>query len=84
LGVAHQFGRKIPQDLAIVGFDNIPESEFLLPSLTTLYQQLIDVGCLAVQQLHQQIEARRRDDSAALEAIVLTPELLMRDSSASR
>ena len=57
LGVAHRSGRSIPQDLAIVGFDNIPESEFLLPPLTTLYQQLIDAGCLAVQHLHQQIEA---------------------------
>ncbi len=84
LGVVHQAGRTIPQDLAIVGFDNIPESEFLLPPLTTLYQQLIDAGCLAVQQLHQQIEASRRGDSVTLEATVLTPELIVRESSASR
>lgn len=84
LGVVHQAGRKIPQDLAIVGFDNIPESEFLLPPLTTLYQQLIDAGCLAVQQLHQQIEATRRGENVSLEATVLTPELIVRDSSAAR
>ncbi len=82
LGVAHQMGRHIPQDLAIVGFDNIPESAFFWPSLTTVYQQLIDVGCIAVQNLHQWIESQRKGEAAPLENVQLTPALLVRESSA--
>lgn len=82
LGVAHQSGRRVPEDLAIAGFDNIPESAFFWPPLTTVYQPLIEAGGLAVEKLHQWIEARRRNDKgAALEAAVLTPELIIRRST---
>ncbi len=82
LGVAHRTGRRVPDDLAIAGFDNIPESAFFWPPLTTVYQQLIDVGCLAVQHLHQWIEANRKGETASLENVSLTPELIVRESSA--
>jgi LacI family transcriptional regulator len=82
LGVAHQLGRRIPQDIAIVGFDNIPESAFFWPSLTTVYQQLVDVGCIAVKTLHQLIETRRKGEpNTHPVATVLTPELVIRASS---
>jgi LacI family transcriptional regulator len=72
----------VPQDLAVAGFDNIPESAYFWPPLTTVYQQLIDVGCLAVQHLHQWIEAKRKGEAAPLENVLLTPELIIRESSA--
>ena len=82
LGVAHQLGRRIPQDLAIVGFDNTPESAFFWPPLTTVYQQLVDAGCIAVQTLHKLIEARRQDkDEIESAATILAPELVIRASS---
>jgi len=82
LGVAHQLGRRIPQDLAIVGFDNIPESAFFWPSLTTVYQQLVDVGCIAVKTLHELIETKRKGkQDIEPAATVLTPELVVRASS---
>jgi LacI family transcriptional regulator len=84
LGVTHQIGRRIPQDLAVAGFDNIPESAYFWPPLTTVYQQLIDVGCLAVQNLHQWIEAKRKGETAPLENAQLTPELIIRESSAQQ
>lgn len=83
LGVAHRLSRRISQDLAIVGFDNIPESEFFWPPLTTVYQKLIDVGCVAVQNLHQIIEAQRKGEDYSVEATILTPELVIRESSAA-
>jgi DNA-binding LacI/PurR family transcriptional regulator len=82
LGVAHQSGRSVPQDLAIVGFDNIPESAYFWPPLTTVYQQLVDVGRIAVQVLHKLVEARRRSgDGVELATTVLKPELVIRASS---
>jgi LacI family transcriptional regulator len=84
LGVAHQVGRRVPQDLAIVGFDNIPESAFFWPSLTTVYQQLVDVGCIAVKTLHQLIQTKRKgEQDTEPVATVLTPELVVRASSLS-
>src|SRR5512141_2759684 len=82
LGAAHQAGRNVPQDLIIAGFDNIPESAFFWPPLTTVYQQLVDAGGIAVENLHQVIEARRKDNHPLqFEATILTPELVIRQSS---
>jgi LacI family transcriptional regulator len=82
LGIAHQMGRRVPQDLAIVGFDNTPESAFFWPPLTTIYQQLINVGRIAVKNLNEMIVARRleREPFQPL-STMLKPELIVRASS---
>jgi LacI family transcriptional regulator len=75
-------GRQIPKDLAIVGFDNIPESACYWPPLTTVYQQLIDVGRIAVQTLHRMIEATRQSKAPDGATVTLVkPELIIRASS---
>jgi LacI family transcriptional regulator len=82
LGAAHQLGHCIPRDVAIVGFDNTPESAFFWPPLTTVYQQLVDIGRLAVQVLHKLIEAgRRNDDGVGPVTTMLQPQLVIRASS---
>ena len=82
LGTAHRLGKKIPQDLAIVGFDNIPESACFWPPLTTVYQQLMDVGRIAVQNLHRMIEANRQSKTLTEQTVTLVkPELIVRASS---
>ncbi len=82
LGAAYQSGRRVPQDLAIVGFDNIPDSMCFWPPLTTVYQRLIDVGRLAVQYLHRAIEAyRRQEDPGEIGLTLIKPELIVRASS---
>jgi LacI family transcriptional regulator len=84
MGIVHQLGRKIPQDLAFVGFDNIPEAAFFWPPLSTVYQQLIDIGCIAVQNLHKMIIERRsnKDQFESLSTII-KPELIIRASSSN-
>jgi len=82
LGVAHQLGRRIPQDTAFVGFDNIPESAFFWPSLTTVQQQLVDVGCIAVKVLQKLIQAKRQEqDHTEAVTTLLKTELVVRASS---
>ncbi len=82
LRVAHKLGRRVPQDLAIVGFDNTPESAFYWPPLTTVHQHLVDVGRAAVQVLHKTIEARREGKDEVEPAVtILSPELVVRESS---
>jgi LacI family transcriptional regulator len=82
LSTAHRLGKRIPQDLAIVGFDNIPESACFWPPLSTVYQQLIDVGRIAVQTLHAMIEANRQLKTPHEATVRLVkPELIIRASS---
>ncbi len=82
LGVAHQCDRRVPQDLAIVGFDCTPESAHFWPPLTTVNQHLVDVGRVAVQTLHKLIEARRKgEEDFEHTATMLAPELMVRQSS---
>lgn len=82
LGVLHRAGRRVPEDIAMVGFDNIPESEFFLPPLSTVYQQVTDIGRVAVQALHAQIESERRRKNGHVPFVThLTPTLIRRASS---
>ena len=61
-GVMHrakELGLRIPQDLSVVGFDNISESEYL--DLTTIDQSLMNMGTMAAEMLidlinHKEVE----------------------------
>ena len=84
MGIAHQLGRRVPQELAIVGFDNTPEAAFFWPPLTTIYQQLIDVGRIAVKNLHAMIVSRQsQNEPLSPSFTLLTPELIIRASSSN-
>lgn len=48
---AQQVGLRIPDDLSIAGFDNIPEGAFTAPPLTTVDQSITDMGYKAAQLL---------------------------------
>jgi LacI family transcriptional regulator len=82
LGIAHQFGIKIPDDIAFVGFDNMSESACFWPPLTTVEQHLFEVGAVSVQVLHKLVEARK-DDQVDLhsEVHVMNTDLIIRESS---
>lgn len=82
LRAAHTLGRRVPDDLAVVGYDNIPEASYFLPSLTSVRQHLIDVGRHAVERLHVMIAARVDDTPLTTDHVQLTvPELIVRESS---
>ena len=82
LGTAHQLGRRVPQELAIVGFDDTPEAAFFWPPLTTIYQQLVEVGRIAVKTLHEMIMERRSEREPRQPSFtLLKPELIVRLSS---
>lgn len=82
LKTACQRGLLVPQDLAVVGFDGIPESAFYWPPLTTVYQDLRTLGCTAVRELLQIIEADRQGTAdAEPKTLSLSPELIVREST---
>ncbi|MBE2225066.1 MAG: LacI family DNA-binding transcriptional regulator [Anaerolineae bacterium] len=76
--IARQMGRRIPEDLAIVGFDNIPEAPYFDPALSTVYQDLTEMGREGVKQLLAMIN---NPDAYRPDPIRIQPELIVRDSS---
>jgi LacI family transcriptional regulator len=79
---ARTLGRRIPGDLALVGFDDIPEAAYFHPPLTTVRQGLSEMGKQAVRLLDQML---RGGVDADLEPEVrwMTPQLVIRESSST-
>jgi DNA-binding LacI/PurR family transcriptional regulator len=71
-------GRRVPEDVSIVGFDDIPEAAFFTPPLTTVRQDFDEVGRRSLRALLGQIY----DGPAACQHTVIDTELIIRDSSA--
>ncbi|KHL01616.1 LacI family DNA-binding transcriptional regulator [Sinomonas humi] len=79
LGVLHAArvaGRRVPEDLAVVGFDDIPEAAFFAPPLTTVRQDFAELGRRAVARLVGLIEGR---ELAFAEPVA--PSLVVRESA---
>jgi len=55
---AAELGVRIPEDLSVVGFDNLRESVMLNPQLTTVDQFLVQTGFLAVQMIRKLIDGQ--------------------------
>ena len=77
-------GLAIPDDIGVVGFDNIAESEYFFPSLTTIQHDHIQVGTLAVKELIRIIDAIENDQDVDNRVTIIKPELLVRESSAKK
>ena len=69
-------GLRIPEDISIVGFDDIPQALHVHPPLTTVRQPLEQMGRLASRMLLRQIDDRRQ----LAERIDLPTELIVRES----
>ncbi|MBX6721785.1 MAG: LacI family DNA-binding transcriptional regulator [Dactylosporangium sp.] len=70
-------GRRVPQDVSVVGFDDVPESPYYPPALTTVRQDFEAVGVQAVAALLARINGQ---EPAPRELLV--PELIIRESTA--
>lgn len=81
LQAAASCGLRVPDDLAVVGFDDIPESAYFSPPLTTVRQDLLELGCDAVSLLDNQLKARRREETLPAQVTILEPRLIVRHSS---
>lgn len=73
--VAHQQGIRIPQDLSVTGFDDIPESGLVWPGLTTVAQPMREMGRLACRKLFD------LSPPAKHEAIECPMRLVVREST---
>jgi len=70
-------GLRVPQDVSVVGFDDIPAAAFHYPSLTTIRQPLHKMGEIAVGVLLEQIESKPESERE----IAVQPEIAIREST---
>jgi LacI family transcriptional regulator len=71
-------GLGVPEDVSVVGFDDILSAAYCTPSLTTVRQPLVEMGRRGAQVLLERIADR---ESKYPPEIVMTPELLVREST---
>jgi LacI family transcriptional regulator len=79
LRAARRCGRGVPEDLSIVGYDNVPMSAWLDPALTTVNQPVRDMAGTALRML---LELSRGEGPAATRVDLVT-ELVIRDSTSA-
>jgi LacI family transcriptional regulator len=81
LQAAHRLGLRVPQDLGIVGFDDIPESAYFFPPLTTIRQNTRKLGALAIDLMCMLIEAQDENQTIEHKISWVEPRLIVRKSS---
>jgi len=79
---AHRHGIAVPADLSIVGFDDILESAYFWPPLTTISHNQHDLGCRAVAEVVQAIDSKNSNGKAPHpQSIIIQPTLIVREST---
>jgi DNA-binding LacI/PurR family transcriptional regulator len=78
LRALHERGRRIPGDVSVVGFDDIPEAQYFTPPLTTVRQNFAEVGRSSLRLL---LELMKGDDHPP-QRLTIAPELVVRRSTA--
>lgn len=76
LRACRDLGRRVPDDIAVIGHDDIPLADLTHPTLTTLRVSKRDLGGNAVRMLVDRLEGRNRNTE-----IVHRPELVIRESA---
>ena len=82
IGIMRAFGQiniKIPDDISVMGYDDIPLSAYVTPALSTVAQPITDMGKTAVQMLLSHIQ----NPDAPSDRAVLSTNLVIRESTAA-
>jgi LacI family transcriptional regulator len=79
ISALQEAGLRVPDDVSVVGFDDIQSAAYINPPLTTVKQPLQKMGEIAARTLLDRIEGRTK----CLPEIAIEPELVVRRSTAS-
>ncbi|MER2030313.1 MAG: LacI family DNA-binding transcriptional regulator [Solibacillus sp.] len=77
LHIAHKLGKRVPEELQIVGFDGIALGEMVSPPLTTVGQDLYKMGAAAATMLIEQIEGKEIIQTV----LNINPQLIVRGTT---
>lgn len=76
----HDAGLRVPEDISVIGFDDILSAAYQKPSLTTVRQPLREMGNKGAQMLLDMIA---KPETESFAEIVMQPELIVRESTAA-
>jgi DNA-binding LacI/PurR family transcriptional regulator len=74
-------GKRVPEDVSVIGFDDIQSAAFQNPALTTVRQPLRQMGVIAAETLLSRVNSPRRGEYP--KEIVVKPELIVRATTAA-
>jgi DNA-binding LacI/PurR family transcriptional regulator len=74
----HEAGLRVPEDVSVIGFDDVLSARFTVPSLTTIRQPLREMGKLGAETLIKRISHPK---SHFPQQIIVEPELVVREST---
>lgn len=77
LSALNQMGYKVPEDISVCGFDDLPNSRYIVPSLTTVRQPIIELGYRAAKYLDMYLQGMLKE----LPREILPTELVVRRST---
>jgi LacI family transcriptional regulator len=79
IGALRESGRRVPDDVSVIGFDDVPLAGFFDPPLTTVRLPAFDLGQAAGEAL-----IRRIADPSVVDRTLLSTELIVRTSTKAR
>lgn len=80
IGALHRCGRRVPDDVSVIGFDDIPYAAAVYPAVTTIAQPIAEMGRLGLRLLLDRI----RDPVRPPNRVLLSTRLMQRESVAVR
>ncbi len=76
ISAAAEHGVRVPDDLSIVGYDDIPFARYMTPALTTIHQDTARIAAVAVQTLLERVQDKQQADRT----VMMKPSLVQRAS----
>jgi len=80
ISALREAGKRVPEDVSVIGFDDIQSAAFQNPALTTVRQPLREMGVIAAETLLRRINAPAKSPYA--KSITIEPELIIRATTA--
>jgi DNA-binding LacI/PurR family transcriptional regulator len=77
LRALQEAGLTVPQDVSLVGFDDVPEAAFFTPPLTTVRQSYVQLGMTAFEYLMRLMD----DPDTPLQQHIISPKVIFREST---
>jgi LacI family transcriptional regulator len=77
----YKAGRSVPKDCSVIGFDDVPQSNFASPSLTTISQPMEQMGEKGAAWVLARLDASDGEVNEDSGRMLMPPELVRRDST---